>query len=100
MLTNSKRCTKYFLSFQNVNNFVEYFLFFYINNECETPEGGDMDQSKAKEEKSSENASESVPPQPPRKKKKTKYQRLEKTLELLTACSNQTIKESVNIFGK
>jgi len=38
-----------------------------------------MDQSKAKEGKSSENASESLPPQPPRKKK-TEDQRLEKNV--------------------
>jgi len=44
-----------------------------------------MDQSKAKEGKSSENASESLPPQPTRKKKKTEDQRLEKAFELLTA---------------
>jgi len=41
-----------------------------------------MDQSRAKEGKSSENASESLPPQPPRKKKKTKDQRLEKAFQL------------------
>jgi len=59
----------------------------------ETPEGGYMDQSKAKEGKSSENASESLPPQPPRKKKKMENQRLEKAFELLAACSNQTMKD-------
>ena len=50
-----------------------------------------MDQSKAKEGKSSENASEPLPLQPPRKKKKTEDQRLEKEFESLTACSNQTM---------
>jgi len=39
-----------------------------------------MDQSKAKEGKSSENASESLPPQPPRKKKKTEISVLKKRL--------------------
>jgi len=58
-----------------------------------------MDQSKAKEGKSSENASESLPPQPPRKKKKTEDQRLEKTFELLTACSNQTMNDECQQFG-
>jgi len=58
-----------------------------------------MDQSNAKEEKSSENASESLPPQPPRKKKKTEDQRLEKAFELLTACSNQTMNDECQHFG-
>jgi len=40
-----------------------------------------MDQSKAKEGNSSENQSESLPPQPSRKKKKTEGQRLEKAFE-------------------
>jgi len=57
-----------------------------------------MDQSKAKEGKSSENASESLPPQPPRKKKKTEDQRLEKAFEL-TACSNQTTNDVCQHFG-
>jgi len=52
-----------------------------------------MGQSKAKERKSSEITSESLPTQPPRKKKKTEDQRLEKAFELLTACSNQTIND-------
>ena len=64
-----------------------------------TPEGGDMDQSKAKEGKSSENASESLPPQPPRKKKKTEDQHHEKAFELLTACSNQTMNDECQHFG-
>jgi len=60
-----------------------------------------MDQTKAEEGKSSENASESLPPQPPRKKQKTEDRRLEKAFQLLTACSNQTMNEttSVNISG-
>jgi len=58
-----------------------------------------MDQSKAKEGKSSENTSESPPPQPPRKKKKTEDQRLEKTFELLTACSNQITNDECQHFG-
>jgi hypothetical protein len=58
-----------------------------------------MDQSEAKEESSSENASESLPPQPSRKKKKTEDQRLEKAFELLTACSNQTINNECQLFG-
>jgi len=58
-----------------------------------------MDQSKAKEGKSSENASESLSPQPPRKKKKTENQRLEKAFELLTACSNQTMNDECQHFG-
>jgi len=58
-----------------------------------------MDHSKAKEEKSPENASECLPPQPPRKKKKTEDQHLEKAFELLTACSNQTINDEVKILG-
>ena len=58
-----------------------------------------MDQSKAKEGKSSGNASESQPPQPPRKKKKTEDQRLEKVFELLTTCSNQTMKDECQHFG-
>jgi len=64
-----------------------------------TPEGGDMDQSKAKEGKSSENPSESLPPQPPRKKKKTENQRLGKAFEFLTACSNQTMNDECQHFG-
>jgi len=40
-----------------------------MHNEGETPEGGDTDQSKAKEGKSSENASEPLPPQPTTKEK-------------------------------
>jgi len=99
LLTNSKCCTKYFLSFQNVNNFVEYFFIFNIHNEGETPEGGYMEHSKAKEGKSSENASESLPPQQPRKKKKTEDQRLGKAFELLTACSNQTMNDECQQFG-
>jgi hypothetical protein len=75
-------CTKYFFSFQNINNFVEYFLFFYIRN-GETPQGEDMDQSEAKEGNLSENTSEPLPPQPTRKKKKTENQHLEKAPELL-----------------
>ena len=43
--------------------------------------------------------SESLPPQPPRKKKKTEDQRLEKTFELLTACSNQTMNDECQHFG-
>jgi len=58
-----------------------------------------MDQSKAKEGKSSENASESLPPRPPRKKKKTEDQRLEKAFKLLTACSNQTMNDECQHFG-
>jgi len=58
-----------------------------------------MDQSKAKEGKSSENASESLPSQPPRKKKKTEDQRLEKAFELLTVCSNQTMNDECQHFG-
>ena len=54
---------------------------------------------KPKKEKSSENASESLPPQPPRKKKKTEDQRLEKAFELLTACSNQTMNDECQHFG-
>jgi len=57
-----------------------------------------MDQSKAKEGKSSENVSESLPPQTPRKKKKTEDQRLEKAFELLAACSNQTMNDKCQIF--
>jgi hypothetical protein len=41
-----------------------------------------MEQSEAKERNSSENASESLPPQPPKKKKKTENRRLEKAFEL------------------
>jgi len=59
------------LSFQNVNNFVGYFIFFYVHSEGETPEVVDMDQTETKEENSSANTRESLPPQPPRKKKKT-----------------------------
>jgi hypothetical protein len=58
-----------------------------------------MDQSEAKGGSSSENASESLPLQPPRKKKKTENQRLEKEFELLTACSNQTMKDECQHFG-
>jgi len=58
-----------------------------------------MDQSEAKERNSSENASESLPPQPPRKKKKTEDQRLEKAFELLTACSNQITNDECQHFG-
>ena len=58
-----------------------------------------MDQSEAKEGSSSENASESLPPQPSRKKKKTGHQRLEKAFELLAACSNQTINDECQLFG-
>ena len=47
LLTNSKCCTKYFLLFQNINNFVDYFVFFQMQNESETPEGEDMDESEA-----------------------------------------------------
>jgi hypothetical protein len=38
-----------------------------------------MDRTEAEEGSSTENESESLPPQPPRKKKKTEY-RLEKSL--------------------
>jgi hypothetical protein len=58
-----------------------------------------MDQSQAKEGSSSENASETLPPQPPRKKKKAEDQRLEKAFELLTACSNQTMNDECQHFG-
>ena len=58
-----------------------------------------MDQLRAKERKSSEKASESLPPQPPRKKKKTEDQRLEKPFELLTACSNQTMNDECQHLG-
>ena len=51
-----------------------------MHNEGEAPECGDMDQSEAKEGRSSENASESLPSQPPRKKKKTEDQVLKKRL--------------------
>jgi hypothetical protein len=70
-----------------------------MHNEGETPECGDMNQSEAKEGISSENASESLPPQPPRKKKKTEDQRLEKAFELLTAGSNQTMNDECQHFG-
>jgi len=58
-----------------------------------------MDQSEAKEGNSSENASESLPPQPPRRKNKTEDQRLEKAFESLTACSNQTMDDECEHFG-
>ena len=58
-----------------------------------------MDQSKSKGGKSSENTSESLPPQRPRKKKKTEDQRLEKAFELLTACSNQTMSDECYHLG-
>ena len=58
-----------------------------------------MDQSKAKEGKSSGNASESLPPQPLRNKKKAEDQRLEKAFELLTSCSNQTMNDECQHFG-
>ena len=58
-----------------------------------------MDQSEAKEGNSSENASESLPPQPQRKKKKTEDQRLEKAFELLTACSKQSMDDECQHFG-
>ena len=57
-----------------------------------------MNQSKAKEGKLSENASESLPPQPPRKKKKMEEQRLEKEFELLTTCSKQTMNDECHHF--
>ena len=58
-----------------------------------------MDKSEAKEGSSSEKASESLPPQPPRKKKETEDRRLYKAFELLTACSNQTMKDECQHFG-
>ena len=58
-----------------------------------------MDQSEAKEGNSSENASESLPPQPPRKKKKMEDQHLEKAFELLTACSNKIMNDECQHFG-
>jgi len=58
-----------------------------------------MDKSKAKEGKSSENASEPLPLQPPRKKKKSEDKRIEKAFELLTARSNQTMSEECQHFG-
>jgi hypothetical protein len=58
-----------------------------------------MDQSKAKEGKSFENACEALLPQPTRKKKKMEDQRLEKAFELLTACSNQTVNDECQQFG-
>ena len=70
-----------------------------MHNEGETPDGGDLDQSKAKAGKSSENVSESLPPQPPRKKKDTEYQRLKKAFVLLTACSNQAMDDEYQHFG-
>jgi hypothetical protein len=63
------------------------------------PEGGDMDQSEAKEGNTSENASDSLPLQPPGKKKKMEDQRLEKAFELLAACSNQTKNDECQHFG-
>jgi hypothetical protein len=87
------------LSFQNVNNFVAYFLFFYIHNEGETTECGDTDQSETKEGNSPEKANESLPPQPPRKKKKTEDQRLERAFELSTVCSNQAMNDEDQHFG-
>jgi len=58
-----------------------------------------MDQSEVKEGNSSENASESLPPQPPRKKKKTEDHRLAKAFKLLTAFSNQTMNDKCQHFG-
>ena len=58
-----------------------------------------MDQSKVKDGKSNENASESLPPQPPRKKKKAEDQCLEKAFELLTAFSNQSVNDECQHFG-
>jgi hypothetical protein len=52
-----------------------------------------------KKGKSSEDASEPLPPQPSRKKKKTEDQRLEKAFELSTACSNQTVNDEFQHFG-
>jgi hypothetical protein len=75
------------------------FLFFYIRNEGETPEAVNTDQLQAKEGNSSENASETLPPQPPSKKKKTEDQRLERAFELLTACSNQALNDNCQHFG-
>jgi hypothetical protein len=51
-----------------------------------------MDQTGTNERYGSDNASEFLPPQPTRNKKYTENQRLEKTFEILTACSNQTVK--------
>ena len=59
-----------------------------------------MDQPKTKAGNSSENASESLPPQPPRKKKNMEDQRLKKTFELLTACANQAMNDKYQYFGK
>ena len=58
-----------------------------------------MDQSKAKEGKSFENAIESLHPAAIRKKKKTEDQRLEKAFELLSSCSNQTTNDECQNFG-
>ena len=58
-----------------------------------------MDQSEVKEGNTSENASESLPPQPPRKKKKTEDHRLAKAFKLLTACSSQTMNGECQHFG-
>ena len=58
-----------------------------------------MDQSKAREGKSSENASEPLPPQPTKNKKKTEDKLLEKAFELLTACSNRTVNDECQQFG-
>jgi len=58
-----------------------------------------MDLSEAKEGNLSENVSESLPLRPPRKKKKMEDQRLEKAFELLTTCSNQTMKDECQHFG-
>jgi hypothetical protein len=52
-----------------------------------------MDRPETKERNWYENASEILPPQPTRKDKNTENQRLEKAFELLTACSNQTVKD-------
>jgi hypothetical protein len=54
------------------------FLIFYIHNEGETPEGGNMDWLQAKEGNCSENGCESLSLQPPRKKKETEDKRLER----------------------
>ena len=47
LLTNSNCCTKHFLLFQNVNIFVDYFIFFKLQNESETPEGAHTDLPEA-----------------------------------------------------
>ena len=58
-----------------------------------------MDQSKAKKENNLKTRVNPCPRSHQKRKKKTEDQRLEKALELLTACSKRTMNDECQHFG-